>query len=54
MYDGQEAVDHRMNFPRKKDEVDATTIAMLQEMLNRDNALVGIFKQLRHRYSDVD
>lgn len=50
MYDGQEALEHRMNFPRDNSCLDPDIVASLQEMLTRDNALVGIFKQLRERY----
>ncbi|KAK1363668.1 hypothetical protein POM88_039229 [Heracleum sosnowskyi] len=51
MYDAQEALTHRVNFPGKMGEVDPVIVAMLQEMLERDNALVGMFKQLRHRFT---
>lgn len=54
MYDGQEAIDHRVNFPGNRDEVDPAIVAMLQEMLNRENALVGIFKQARERFNNVE
>lgn len=47
MYDGEEAVTHRVNFSSKMGHVDPSIIFTLQEMLDRDNALVGIFKQLR-------
>ncbi|KAK1380229.1 hypothetical protein POM88_026973 [Heracleum sosnowskyi] len=50
MYDGQEAIEHRVNFPRGNSVLDPAIVATLQEMLSRDNALVGIFKQLRERY----
>ncbi|KAK1394840.1 ATP-dependent DNA helicase PIF1 [Heracleum sosnowskyi] len=53
MYDAQEAVTHRINFPGKMGEVDPTIMVMLQEMLERDNALVGMFKQLRHRFTSA-
>lgn len=46
MYDGQEALTHRVNFPGKMAEVDLDIVAMLQKILERDNALMGIFKQL--------
>ncbi|XP_074362378.1 uncharacterized protein LOC141702627 [Apium graveolens] len=51
MYDGQEAVEHRLSFPGKEGEVDPTIVSMLQEMLERENALVGIFKQARERFT---
>lgn len=54
MYDAQEAVAHRVNFSAKMGEVDPSIISALQEMLDRDNALVGIFKQLRARFTNVD
>ncbi|KAK1380074.1 hypothetical protein POM88_026818 [Heracleum sosnowskyi] len=50
MYDGQESLEHRMNFPKSNNVLDPAIVATLQEMLTRDNALVGIFKQLRERY----
>ncbi|XP_074323314.1 uncharacterized protein LOC141660246 [Apium graveolens] len=51
MYDGPEAVDHRLSFLGKAGEVDPTIVSMLQEMLERENALVGIFKQARKRFT---
>ncbi|XP_074345440.1 uncharacterized protein LOC141684401 isoform X2 [Apium graveolens] len=51
MYDGQEAVDHRLSFTGKAGEVDPTNVSMLQEMLERENALVGIFKQAHERFT---
>ncbi|KAK1383681.1 hypothetical protein POM88_021416 [Heracleum sosnowskyi] len=54
MYDGQDAVGHRLNFSATMGEVDPAIVSMLQEMLHRDNALVGIFKQLRDRFTDGD
>lgn len=44
MYDGQEAIDHQINFVGSQEELDPAIVAMLQEMLNRENFLVGIFK----------
>ncbi|KAK1384411.1 hypothetical protein POM88_022148 [Heracleum sosnowskyi] len=54
MYDSREALEHRVNFPGKEGEVDPNVISMLQEMLNRENVLVGVFKQLRNRFTYVD
>ncbi|KAK1394749.1 hypothetical protein POM88_013805 [Heracleum sosnowskyi] len=54
MYDGQDAVGHRLNFSAMMGEVDPAIVSMLQEMFHRDNALVGIFKQLRDRFTDGD
>lgn len=51
MYDGQEALAHRINFPGSDGEVDAGVVSVLQEMLERDNVLVNIFRQLRERYT---
>ncbi|KAK1365477.1 hypothetical protein POM88_041038 [Heracleum sosnowskyi] len=50
MYDGQEAIEHHINFSRNNSVLDPAIVATLQEMFTRDNALVGIFKQLRERY----
>lgn len=50
MYDGQEVVEHRMNFPRNNASLDRVIVATLQDMLTRVNARVGIFKQVRERY----
>nr|XP_017234917.1 PREDICTED: uncharacterized protein LOC108208855 isoform X2 [Daucus carota subsp. sativus] len=50
MYDGQEAIDWRLRFPRSGDALDPDIVASLLHMLTRDNFLVGIFKQLRERY----
>ncbi|XP_074339091.1 uncharacterized protein LOC141677199 isoform X4 [Apium graveolens] len=49
MYDGQEAVAHRMDFSSRMGEVDPAIVTMLQGMLERENVLVGMFKQLRDR-----
>ncbi|KAK1370908.1 hypothetical protein POM88_037000 [Heracleum sosnowskyi] len=50
MYDGQEAVDYRLGFPRHRNVLDAEVVGILQEMLVRVNALVQIFRQVRERY----
>ncbi|XP_074353413.1 uncharacterized protein LOC141692437 [Apium graveolens] len=49
----QVVVDHRVNFTDKTGEVDPTIISILQEMLERENALVDIFKQVRERFIGV-
>ncbi|XP_074371912.1 uncharacterized protein LOC141712757 isoform X8 [Apium graveolens] len=49
MYDGQEAVTHRMDFSSRMGEVDPAIVTMLQGMLECENVLVGMFKQLRDR-----
>ncbi|KAK1387912.1 hypothetical protein POM88_016090 [Heracleum sosnowskyi] len=54
MYDGQETIDHRVNFVGTKDVLDPTIIATLQEMLNRENFLVGVFNQAQQRFDGVD
>ncbi|KAK1370445.1 hypothetical protein POM88_036537 [Heracleum sosnowskyi] len=54
MYDSKEALEHRVNFPGKGGEVDPNVVSMLQEMLDRENVLVGVFNQLRNRFTDVD
>ncbi|XP_074356465.1 uncharacterized protein LOC141696184 [Apium graveolens] len=51
MYDGQEAVDTRLSFTGKAGEVDPTIVSMLQEMLERENALVSIFKHAHERFT---
>ncbi|KAL8120815.1 hypothetical protein AgCh_017848 [Apium graveolens] len=45
MYDSHEAIDHRLNFSKDRDGVDASIVATLQEMIDRENCLVEIFKQ---------
>ena len=50
MYDGQEAIDHRMKFPRQKNALNPQVVAILLQMLNRENALVGIYRQIRERW----
>ncbi|KAK1374380.1 hypothetical protein POM88_030573 [Heracleum sosnowskyi] len=40
MYDGQEAIEHHINFSRGNSVLDPAIVATLQEMLTRDNALV--------------
>lgn len=54
MYDGQEAVGHRLNFLGKLGAVDPAIVSMLQQMLERENVLVGLFKQLRDRYTTIE
>ncbi|KAK1389884.1 hypothetical protein POM88_018062 [Heracleum sosnowskyi] len=53
MYDAHEALTHRVNFPGRLGEVDPAIVSMLQEMLERDNALVAMFKQLRERFTGM-
>ncbi|KAK1396108.1 hypothetical protein POM88_005971 [Heracleum sosnowskyi] len=53
MYDGQDAVAHRLNFSGKTGDVDPAIVSVLQEMLDRDNVLVGMFKQMRDRFTNV-
>ncbi|KAL8112229.1 hypothetical protein AgCh_019791 [Apium graveolens] len=50
MYDGQEAVEHRLQFPHTRNTLDPDIVDLLLQMLNRDNVLIGIFKQVRERY----
>ncbi|XP_074326125.1 uncharacterized protein LOC141664128 [Apium graveolens] len=50
MYDGQEAVEHRLQFPHTGNTLDPDIVDLLLQMLNRDNVLIGIFKQVRERY----
>ncbi|XP_074323868.1 uncharacterized protein LOC141660783 [Apium graveolens] len=47
MYDSHEAIDHRLNFSKDRDDVDASIVATLQEMIDCENFLVEIFKQDR-------
>ncbi|KAK1401606.1 ATP-dependent DNA helicase PIF1 [Heracleum sosnowskyi] len=54
MYDGQEATDHQVTFPRNRDDVDPSIVETLQNMLECDNCLVGIFKQVRLRFNDAE
>ncbi|KAK1351310.1 hypothetical protein POM88_054474 [Heracleum sosnowskyi] len=54
MYVGQEAIDHRVNFVGSPDGLDPAIVKTLQDMLNRDNTLVGIFKQAQERFYGVD
>lgn len=54
MYDGQEEIERRLQFPRDVKDVDATIVADLSNMLNRENALVRIYKQVRQRFHGVE
>ncbi|XP_074329701.1 uncharacterized protein LOC141667201 isoform X2 [Apium graveolens] len=54
IYDSREAIDHRLNFSKDRDDVDAGIVATLQEMIDRENCLVGIFKQVHHKFNDVE
>ncbi|KAK1389292.1 ATP-dependent DNA helicase PIF1 [Heracleum sosnowskyi] len=50
MYDGQEAVNHRLNFPRTSGALDPDIVAALLQMLTKVNALVNIFNQFWERF----
>ncbi|KAK1401461.1 hypothetical protein POM88_001066 [Heracleum sosnowskyi] len=54
MYDGQEEIDKRMQFPRDMNDIDATIVAALSDILNRENALVEIYKQVRERFRGIE
>ena len=54
MYDGYEANEHRINYAGKKEEVDRLIVAALDNMLNHNNALVGIFRQIRQQFSGME
>lgn len=54
MYDGQEALYHRMQFSGHEVPLDHAVVSLLSDMLNRENALVGIFRQIRERYRDSE
>ncbi|KAL8121432.1 hypothetical protein AgCh_018235 [Apium graveolens] len=49
----REAVDHWVNFTRKTGEVDPTIVSILEEILECENTLVNIFKQVRERFAGV-
>lgn len=50
IYNGKEAINRRLNFPRIGDALDPDIVNLLLQMLTRDNILVYIFKQIRERY----
>lgn len=54
IYDGHQAITHRLNFLGVSKEVDPVIVVMLKAMLNCENALVMIFKQARQRFANAD
>ncbi|KAK1393983.1 hypothetical protein POM88_013039 [Heracleum sosnowskyi] len=54
MYDAQEALQYRLQFSGRENALAAPTISSLSEMLERENTLVAIFKQIRERFRDVE
>ncbi|XP_063937489.1 uncharacterized protein LOC108196003 isoform X2 [Daucus carota subsp. sativus] len=54
MYDGYEANEHRINYAGRKEGVDRLIVTALDSMLARNNALVGIFRQIRQRFADME
>ncbi|XP_063942080.1 uncharacterized protein LOC108218842 isoform X3 [Daucus carota subsp. sativus] len=54
MYDAQQSITHRLNFPGSGSEADPLVVSALECMLRRENALVGIFRQARERFQGVD
>ncbi|XP_017225164.2 uncharacterized protein LOC108201383 [Daucus carota subsp. sativus] len=54
MYDGYEANEHRINLTGDKGRVDKLIVATLDGMLSHNNMLVGIFNQIRQRFSSVE
>ncbi|KAK1391346.1 hypothetical protein POM88_010402 [Heracleum sosnowskyi] len=54
MYDAQEALQYRLQFPGRENALAAPTISSLSQMLERENTLVAIFKQIRERFRDVE
>ncbi|KAK1394567.1 hypothetical protein POM88_013623 [Heracleum sosnowskyi] len=54
MYDAQEALQYRLQFPGRENALTAATISSLSEMRERENTLVDIFKQIRERFRDVE
>ncbi|XP_074372473.1 uncharacterized protein LOC141713116 [Apium graveolens] len=46
MYDGQEAVDYCLQFLHTGEPLDPDIVNLLLQMLTRENALLGIFKQI--------
>lgn len=54
MYDNQQQLDERLNFPRGHDQLDSEITNSLSLMLNRENALVDIYRQVRDRFNESD
>ena len=54
MYDRYEANEHRINLTGDKGRVDKLIVATLDGMLSHNNVLVGIFNQIRQRFSSVE
>lgn len=51
MFDGPKEIELRMNFPGDNSSLDPDIVSSLEKMLTPGNALVGIIKQIRERYT---
>ncbi|KAK1388121.1 hypothetical protein POM88_016299 [Heracleum sosnowskyi] len=54
MYDNQQQLEERLNFPNGDNRLDVEITESLSAMLNRDNALVDIYRNVRDRFKDTD
>ncbi|KAK1402506.1 hypothetical protein POM88_002111 [Heracleum sosnowskyi] len=54
MYDNQQQLEERLNFPNGDNRLDVEITESLSAMLNRDNALVDIYRNVRDRFKDID
>lgn len=54
MYDRQQQLDERLNFPNGNDRLDVEITESVSAMLDRENALVDIHRDVRERFKDLD
>lgn len=54
MYDNQQQVEEHLNFPNGPVQLDSEITNSLSLMMNRENALVDIYRQIRDRYRESD
>ncbi|KAK1380384.1 hypothetical protein POM88_027128 [Heracleum sosnowskyi] len=54
MFDNQQEIESRINFPYNDDILDVRIIETLTEMMERENEVVKMFHDARQRFSSVD
>ncbi|KAK1372495.1 hypothetical protein POM88_028688 [Heracleum sosnowskyi] len=54
MYDNQQQLEERLNFPKNDDKLDLEITESLSTMLHRENALVDIYRQVRDRFDELE
>lgn len=54
MYDNQEQLQARLNFPNSEQKLDSEITESLSSMLHRENALVDIHRQVQDRFKESE